>query len=127
MTVAEPLKAVPLCLVLLSGALLFGSACDSQAAVPQDALSRMEVVFKGHHSKEEIKQRLDLAMSLYKVPITEENYSRAGSVLVGLGQDFELDEMAILDYMIRSYVPGVNLTFPDAAALAASALHSGVH
>ena len=36
-----------------------------------------------------------------------------------------LTEMQILDYMIRSYVAGVSLSFVDAAALSAAFLAAG--
>jgi hypothetical protein len=34
-------------------------------------------------------------------------------------------EMEILDYMIRSHVPGVNISFPEAAAFASTFLQTG--
>jgi hypothetical protein len=55
----------------------------------------------------------------------EENYSRAGSVLVALRKENGTPEIAILDYMIRSHVPGVNVTFPEAAALSSAFLKAG--
>jgi hypothetical protein len=85
----------------------------------------MAIVFEGGHSKAAIKSRLDRAMILYKVPQTAENYSRAGSTLVALRQAGGPSEMDILDYMIRSHVPGVAVSFPEAAALASALIKSG--
>ena len=90
-----------------------------------DALGQMEVAFEGDYTRAQIKQRLEKAMQLYKVPITEENYSRAGSTLVALRKQNGTKEMAILDHMIRSHVPGVNVDFPSAAGLSAAAIKIG--
>jgi len=92
-----------------------------------DPLEQMAIAFKGSYSRAEIKERLDRAIELYNLPSTEENYSRAGSALVALRKETGQKEMDILDYMIRSYVPGVNINFPSAAGLAASFLSSGDH
>ena len=88
-------------------------------------LEQMEVAFIGNPSRAAIKARMDQAMRLYGLPITEDNYSRAASVLVVMRKEHGQSEMAILDYMIRSHVPGVSLDFPDAAALSAVFLTVG--
>ena len=88
-------------------------------------LDKMAVVFEGNYSKEQIRARLDRAMELYGLPNSSENYSRAASTLVTLRKEIGPREMDILDYMIRSYVPGIAIDFPKAAALAAWALASG--
>lgn len=89
------------------------------------ALDKMELAFEGRYTKEQIKARMDRAMKLYKLPINEENYERAGSTLVALRKNTGVKEMAILDHMIRSYVPGVKMSFPDAAAFSAIAVQAG--
>jgi hypothetical protein len=86
---------------------------------PKSALDRMEVAFEGHHSREAIKARMDRALRLYGLPITDENYSRAASVLIVLGDKNNVSEMELLDRIIRSHVPGSPLTFQEAAAFAA--------
>ena len=60
------------------------------------ALRQMEIAFKGKHSHATIKLRMDQAMRLYGLPRTEENYSRAGSVLVALRRKTGVSEMDIL-------------------------------
>lgn len=95
------------------------------AQVPTDPLSQMEITFQGNYSQAQIKSRLDRAMDLYGVPKTQENYSRAGSTLVALRKKVGHSEMVILDHMIRSHVPGVKISFPDAAGLAAAFLAVG--
>ena len=85
----------------------------------------MEIAFEGGHKKEEIKARLDKAMKLYGLTLTEENYSRAGSTLVALRQKNRTKEMDILSYMIRSHVPGVKMHFAEAAGIASAMLVSG--
>jgi hypothetical protein len=111
---------------LLCLALLFGSlACGSSSVESMDALSQMEIAFEGSYTKEQIKEKLDKAMALYDLPINEENYSRSGSALVGLRKETGIKEMAILNYMIRSKVPGVKISFPEAAGISVSFLKAG--
>ncbi|MCZ7575962.1 MAG: hypothetical protein M5U18_02460 [Dehalococcoidia bacterium] len=89
------------------------------------ALEQMANAFDGGPSQAVIKARLDAAFALYGLQPTEDNYSRAGSTLVSLRRANGATEMAILDYMICSHVPGVRMTFPEAAAVASVMLKSG--
>lgn len=98
---------------------------DDNNAAGVGALEMAEVAFVGDYDQREIKQRLDTAMSFYGLEITEENYLRAASVLVALRKEYGPSEMEILDYMIRSYVPGVAMSFPDMAALSVVILAAG--
>ncbi len=93
--------------------------------MPSDPLAQMEIAFEGNYSKAQIKEFMDLAMKLYNVPLTNEYYSRAGSALVALRKEVGPSEMDILSYMIRSYVPGVAIDFPEAAGMAAFFLAVG--
>ena len=93
--------------------------------VPDDPLDQMVIAFSGNYSRTQINERLDKAMELYNLPMTKENYSRAGSALVALRKETGQKEMDILGYMIRSHVSGVNMDFPSAAGLAASFLSAG--
>lgn len=128
----NPIKQLAQSLLVLAApaalAFLFVSAvaCGSEPTIPKDALSIMEIAFQGNPPKEQIRERLDLALRLYNTPITEENYSRAASTLVALRKETSVEEMRILDYMIRSNVPGVNISFPEAAGLAAAFLKLGI-
>ncbi|MDK1046416.1 MAG: hypothetical protein QGM45_12135 [Anaerolineales bacterium] len=106
----------------LASVLLVALSGTASGQVPTDPLSQMEVAFKGDFTRAQIKSRLDRALQLYRLPITAENYSRAGSTLVALRKEIGPQEMDILDYMIRSHVPGVRITFPEAAGIAAAAL-----
>lgn len=98
-----------------------------EAVESMDALDQMEVAFIGNPSKSDIKEKLDVAFGLYDTEITEENYSRAGSTLIALRQESKtgVTEMEILDYMIRSHVEDVNMSFPDMAGISFSALETG--
>ena len=92
------------------------------------ALQQMTIAFDGNYSEKDIKDKITEAMVLYNMPITEENYSRAGSVLVALRQQEGIEEMLILDYMINKlYAPDINLTFPGAAALSVTILKTGAN
>ena len=102
------------------------SATRAPAVAEMPALQQAEMAFEGNPSATEIKRQLDRALTLYgRVPLTNENYSRAGSTLGVLRREYEVPEMAILDYMIRSHVPGMELTFPQAAAFAVAFLRAG--
>lgn len=85
----------------------------------------MEAAFVGGYSVRQIEARLERAMALYGLANTEDNRSRAGSVLVALRREYGPSEMEILDYMIRSHVPGVNVSFPEGAALSVTFLVAG--
>lgn len=127
--------------VVLAGGLLTvaGAACSDQdkqppdsvelatekPAQPADALGQMEVAFEGNYTREQIKPVLDHALKLYGLPITEENYSRSASVLIVMRREHGVNEMDILSYMIQSHVPGVNITFPEAAAISVVFLSVG--
>jgi len=88
-------------------------------------LDQMVIAFDGNHSRAQIKLRMDRAMTRYGLSLTEDHYSRAGSVLVALRKENGVSEMDILSHMIRSYVPGVNINFVEMAALSAVFLVAG--
>jgi len=100
---------------------------NEEAVKDMGALEKMEIAFIGNPSKEEIKDKLDLALELYKTEITEENYSRAGSTLVALRKESKtgVTEMEILEYMIDSHVDNVNMSFPNMAGISFAALETG--
>ena len=103
-----------------------GDSQDSSSPVDKmTALEQMEIAFQGGYTKQQIKAIMDKALQTYGVPIKEENYSRAGSTLIVLRKEYGTNEMDILDYMIRSYVPSVKMQFPEAAAVSAAFLAAG--
>ncbi len=106
-----------------------GQTTESEDAIDQmSSLERMEVAFIGNPSPEEIKHSLDQALKLYGTEITEENYNRAGSVLVALRKESKtgVTEMEILEYMIQSYVEDINMSFQDIAAISFTALEKNI-
>ena len=96
---------------------------DADETTVDDALAKCSVVFKGSYTKEQISARLFRAMDLYDAP--RYKAENAASVVVALRENTGIAEMVILDYMIRSYVPGVRQSFSEAAALAATFLQAG--
>jgi hypothetical protein len=114
---------------LLAGCLLLIACGDSapRPAPQPDALDKAVVVFGGTYTRQDIQQRLEAAMQLYGLPVTEANRERALSALIALRSrnPDRISEMQILGYMIRSYVPDTKITFPDAAGLSAAFLLSG--
>lgn len=91
--------------------------------LPEDPLVQMEIAFNGDQSPDEIREALDLAFAATSTEATSDNYSRAGSVLVTLRQEYAIDEMEILE-CIPSLADDETsaLTFPDAAALCVAEL-----
>lgn len=99
-----------------------------EAVSNMTALQQMTIAFDGNYSEKEIKDKITEAMVLYNVPITEENYSRAGSTLVALKQQHGIEEMLILDYMIKKlYTPNIKMTFPEAAGWSVTVLKTGTN
>jgi hypothetical protein len=88
-------------------------------------LDQAVLAFVGNSTRSEIKSRMDVALQLYGLQLTEENYRRAGSALVALRKQNGTPEMAILGYMIRSHVDGVNLSFAEGASIASTVLATG--
>lgn len=101
--------------------MLMVSACSGGAEpeTPEGALAEMEAAFNGHPRQSEIQQALDAAFAATDTDATEENYSRAGSVLVALRQEHGIDEMEILECIpTRANDPRVpENTFPNIAAV----------
>lgn len=100
-------------------------ASGTRAALSEDPLQQMELAFTGNPPVSEIQPLLERAMRLYGLEVNDENRQRAGSALVALRREIGVPEMEILDYMVRSYVEGVELEFADAAAISASFLATG--
>jgi hypothetical protein len=120
-------KAISLALAFMVLIFIIISALETpqQATQSMSALEQMSIAFNGGYDLPAIKERMDKTMQLYGLALTEDNYSRAGSVLVSLRKEYNIDEMDILDYMIRSHVNGVNATFPQMAAISVTALVAG--
>lgn len=90
-----------------------------------DVIKKAQVAFAGGHRPEAIRGKLQATMALYGLEETPENYMHAADVLVTLRKTTGETEMTILDYMIKSYVPGVNIKFDEMAALSARFLQFG--
>ena len=76
------------------------STSDTRTVVEKmTALEQMEIAFIGGFSYNEIKERMDSVMQQYGLSMTNENYSRFGSVLVTLRKDYGISEMDILTCM----------------------------
>ena len=120
-----PLLAVVILVSALSSVIGGNDESTGGRASSYSVLEQSEVVFEGGYSKVEIKRVLDRAMTLYGLSITERNYDRATNMLVAFRQDYGVREMDILNVMIRSHVPGLNVTFVDAAGIATAVLASG--
>ena len=107
--------ALFMCLIAMIGATGCQSAAE-RAAEGRTALQSlsqmelMEIAFDGNPAISEIQPVLDHALRLYGMPITEENYSRAGSVLVALRKEFGPSEMDILGCVISSHVSGADMS-----------------
>ncbi len=91
-----------------------------------DVWEKIIISFDGGYSKKEIKEKMDLAMTLYGVDLTDENYSRTASSLISMRREYGFEEMEILNYAISLYTPKVKMTLPDAIGIATAALVQGI-
>lgn len=102
----------------------------SEAEAPTSALDQMELVFEGGHSRDEIQAKLDESFALYGLEPTEDNYRRAGDVLVALSNNamgegcVACTEMGILDYLIQSGTLS-GMEWHEAAAFSIAFLAAG--
>lgn len=76
--------------------------------------------FVDTNSKSLIKYRLDKAMTLYKTPLTIDNYHKCASSLVAMRKHSGHSEMDILQFMIRMHSSESDFNFPTGAAFAAT-------
>lgn len=112
-------------------ALLLLTSCSStppaESAPPEDPLDRMLITFNGSPSKSEIKEAIDDALNATNMALTNENYSRAASVLTVFRDEYGIDEMDILECMPSNLSdPRVTeLNFSNVAAVCNVDLVSG--
>jgi hypothetical protein len=91
-------------------------------------MQKIYLTFDGNYSDQVIKERLTKAMTLYGVPISDENYGKSASALVALAKEYNIEEMIILDYMINElYFSGITLDFGGAAGVSVTVLKTGAH
>lgn len=114
--------------LLALGACGGGTDGDATAdAEEMTALEQMELTFDGSPSTEEIQEAMDDALNATNTSISEDSYSRAGSVLVTFRKDYGIDEMDILECIptmtTDPRVPSV--TFANVAAVCNVALVQG--
>jgi hypothetical protein len=99
---------------------LFG--CTKKPQPPTHPLDKMVVAYKGNHSRSTIQARMDEVMTMYGLSISEEEYTRAGSVLVSLRKKFGPHEMEILTCMKAAHNSNVKSSFPEMAAVCVASL-----
>jgi hypothetical protein len=92
---------------------------EQEALLNSKALLAMEKIFQGNHTKEQIKSRLDKAISLYGLPLDEDYYHRTANTLVEMRQQTGVDEMDILTCMIELSTSGLHPQFQEGAAICA--------
>ena len=120
------MRCSPLCACTAAVLMLGLTACSSTENRTESMMTALteiaqaESVFDGRNTRTEIKARLDEALTLYGLPTTADNYSRAASTLVVLRKANGTPEMTILARMIRSRVPGMKISFPEAAAMSSA-------
>lgn len=119
-----------LIIILFSISALVG--CSSQGddeadGPPSDPLEQMLIAFNGSPSKVEIQEAMDNALNATETPISEENYSRAGSVLVEFRNEYGINEMDILECVPTATTdPRLpELSFPNVAAVCVTDMASG--
>lgn len=98
-------------------------------SVPSDPLTQMSIAFDGQPSPMTIRPVLDAAMEATNTPISDDTYSRAGSVLVSLRQQNGTAEMSILRCMpSRVHDPRLpEFTFSAVAAVCSVDIVQGAY
>lgn len=91
--------------------------------VPTSPLDQMVVAFSGAPTEAEVKSAMDAALRATGETANDDTYSRAGSTLVTLRQEYGVSEMRIL-----ACIPDLGnaaqraMSFPDAASLCVAEL-----
>ena len=70
---------------------------EAKETPPSKPLEQMLISFNGNPTMSEITEALNDAFAATDTPVTDENYSRAGSVLTKFRQEYGIDEMKILE------------------------------
>ena len=85
-----------------------------------DPIAQMSFEFDGNPPKEEIREKIDKVLGMYKLDANNENRSNAGRTLVALRKEQGHSEMSILDKMLSSPAEG---KFDEAAARISAAMN----
>ena len=91
-------------------------------AWPFSSLEKMELAFVGNPTISMIRRILDGVMRDHSFPISDENYSRAGSALVAIRKQTGVSEMDILRCMQTAKMGSYNVSFSDGVAICAITL-----
>ncbi len=95
---------------------------SGQNAMDMTALEKMEAVFVGDFSKNEIKASVDRALIAYGVRRDELQYEKLGSALVGMRKETNVPEMVILACTVEFKKQVTRqVSLPDAVGMCASA------
>lgn len=115
------------CVAALTSGCGASSEPDDAPDVPTSPIDQMVITFQGSPTKADLTDALDNAMNATQTAITDENYSRAGSVLVTFRKKNGFSEMKILECMPkRADDPRLpSLTFPHVAAVCITDLVQG--
>lgn len=87
------------------------------------AYEKMTVVFDGQPAISEIKAILEPVMIKHKLPVTEENLSKAASMLVSARERSNIKEMDLLRHMYKN--GSDKLSFTEQAGISLVMLQSG--
>jgi hypothetical protein len=103
------------------------ASAPKESSPPSDPVDQMLISFNGSPSKQQLKEALDNAFAATDTAATNDNYSRAGSVLVAYREKHGIDEMKILDCVpTRAHDPRVkDNTFASIAAVCLTDLVTG--
>ena len=92
----------------------------------KEAYAMLESVFIGTVSQQEIKEKMDAVMTFYKLPLTGDNYLRAGNTLASLrkASNKGVTEMDIVTHMIIADTGWQGVSFDDQAGISAKLLEA---
>ena len=86
-----------------------------------DPFAQMALAFEGNPAPDEIRAKLDPILKMYRVELTNANFSLAGKTLTAVRKEQGHNEMAILEKMLQAPTNGEK--FDDAARRVATSMN----
>ena len=97
-----------------------------RAPSKSEAVEMLSSVFIGSFSQQDIKEKMDAAMTMYKLPLTGENYLKVGNSLTSLRKSSNkgISEMDIITHMILADTGWQGVSFDEQAGISARSLET---
>ena len=99
---------------------------EKRPASKSEALEMLSSVFTGGYTQKDIKEKMDAVFTLYKMPITGDDYLKAGNTLTSLRKSSAngVTEMDIIMHMILADTGWQGVTFDEQAGTSARTIEA---